>query len=631
VRVRALIPHATAAVITVIVLAPLAAPGYVLRYDMVFVPRQRLSWEMIAPADALPRAVPLDALVSVANLAVPGWLLQRLALAGIVYFAALGMARLVPSGRTLPKVVGAVAYAWTPYLAERLLLGQWGLLLAYAALPWLVAAARDLRAGRRGALPRLVLAAAPAAVTPTGGLIALATVVVLLASTTNLAKQAIAGGAVAVLCAPWVVAAVTSAAGGRSDPAGVGAFAARAENWSGVWGAVAGTGGIWNAQTVPASRASPLVPFATVLLLAACAAGYLELRRRWPGGAARLAVLAGGSLLLAVAGTPPAAPGLRWLVANVAGAGLLRDGQKFLIPYAVLLAVTLSVGAETLAERLGRRLNRAGAGGIGSEQRGDEAGRRRPPGAASERSEPDRHSQAGRVVLVAAALLPVAILPDLAFGAAGQLRPVRYPADWAAVSARVSAAPGEVLSLPFHGYQRYRWNRGQVVRDPAPRFLPAPVLMNDALQVGEVTVDGENPRAARVQAILAAGEPVAPLGVRWVLVREEPGLDVPASALAGLRPVYDGDYLALWENPAAARESAGPPRRWAAAAAHLLAVLVVIVAGIALLRTRRKAWYGPHTRESEEGSQWPSWPRSSSPPSSVRRWASSVFTRPWAR
>ncbi|WP_246274093.1 hypothetical protein [Phytohabitans houttuyneae] len=580
-----------------VVLAPLAAPGYVLRYDMVFVPRQRLTWEMVAPADALPRAVPLDALVSVANLAVPGWLLQRLALAAIVYLAALGMARLVPSGRTLPKVVGAVAYAWTPFLAERLLLGQWGLLLAYAALPWLVAAARDLRAGRPGALARLVLAAAPAAVTPTGGLIALATVVVLLAATTDLARQAVAAGAVAALCLPWVVAALTSTAGGRSDPAGVDAFAARAENWSGAWGAAAGTGGIWNAQTVPASRASALVPLATLALLAVCATGFVELRRRWPGGAVRLAVLAAGALLLAVAGTPPAAPVLRWLVANVAGAGLLRDGQKFLIPYALLMAVTFSVGAEVLARWLSGRLDRT----------------------------------AGRVVLVAAALLPVAILPDLAFGVGGELRPVRYPADWAAVSARVSAAPGEVLSLPFHGYQGYRWNRGEVVRDPAPRFLDAPVLMNDALQVGDVTVDGESPRAARVRAALAAGEPVAPLGVRWVLVRKEPGLDVAASALAGLRPAYDGRYLALWENPAAAPAGADPPRRWPAAAAHLLAALVVVVAAISLLRTRRRAWYRPDTRESEEGSQWPSWPRSSSRPSSVRRWASSASTPPSER
>ncbi|BCB91097.1 hypothetical protein Psuf_084100 [Phytohabitans suffuscus] len=592
-----LVPHAAAALITAVVLAPLAAPGYVLRYDMVFVPRQPLRWEMVAPADALPRAVPLDALVSVANLAVPGWLLQRLALAGILYFAALGMARLVPTGRLLPRLVGAFAYAWTPYLAERLLLGQWGLLLAYAALPWLVAAARDVRAGRPGALARLVLAAAPAAVTPTGGLVALATVVVLLAATTGVARQALAAGAVAALCAPWVVAAVTGAAGGRSDPAGVDAFAARAENWSGAWGAVAGTGGIWNAQTVPGSRASPLVPLATLALLAVCAAGYPELRRRWPGGAGRLAVLAGGSLLLALAGTPPAAPGMRWLVANVAGAGLLRDGQKFLIPYALLVAVTLPVGAEVLARRLERRLDRL----------------------------------AGRVVLAAALLLPVAILPDLAFGAGGELRPVRYPADWTAVSARISAAPGEVLSLPFHGYQRYRWNRDQVVRDPAPRLLGVPVLMNDALQVGDVTVDGESPRAARVRAMLASGEPVARLGVRWVLVREEPGQRVPAAALAGLRPVYDGRYLALWENPAASGAPALHPRRWWAAGAHLLAALLVVVAGLAALCTRRAPWYRPHTRQSEEGYPWPSWPRSSSPPSSASHSGSSASTPPPAR
>jgi hypothetical protein len=590
-----LVLHATAAAITAVVLAPLVAPGYVLRYDMVFVPRQPMSWEMVAPADALPRAVPLDTLVSLANLAVPGWLLQRVALVGIVYFAALGMARLVPSGRMLPRVVGAFAYAWTPFLAERLLLGQWGLLLAYAALPWLVAAVRDVRTGRPRALPRLVLAAAPAAVTPTGGVIALATVAVLLPGGFPGWRRAtaLAGAAVAALCAPWAVAAATSAAGGRSDPEGVAAFAARAENWSGVWGALAGSGGIWNAQTVPASRSSALVPVATAALLAVCVVGFLEVRRRWPGGAGRLALLAAGSFLLAAAGTAVGAPVLEWLVRSVPGAGLLRDGQKFLIPYAVLLAVGLSVGAEVLADRLGRRFDQT----------------------------------TGRVVLVAAALLPVAILPDLAFGAAGQLRPVHYPADWDVVSARVAAAPGEVLSLPFQGYQRYRWNRGQVVRDPAPRYLDAPVLMNDALRVGDVTVDGENPRARRALAVIDAGEPVARLGVRWVLVRKEPGVDVPAAIISGLRPAFAGPYLALWENP----QVSGPPpaagRRWPAAVAHLLAALVVIVAGLAVLRGRREPWYGPRSDGSGEGYPWPDWPRSSSPPSSARRWASSPFSR----
>ncbi|SNT63949.1 hypothetical protein SAMN05421812_11642 [Asanoa hainanensis] len=543
-----------AAAITVVVLAPLVLPGYVLRYDMVFVPRQPMTADLFAPADALPRAVPLDALVSLANLAVPGWALQRLVLAAIVYFAALGMARLVPTQRTLPRLVAALAYAWTPYLAERLLLGQWGLLLAYAALPWLVAAALDLRTApdRPRALARLVLAAAPAAVTPTGGLIALATVAVLVPLRAGLAAIA----ATAALCAPWVVATATSTAGGTSDPDGVGAFAARAENWSGALGALAGTGGIWNAQTVPGSRSSVLAPFATALLLALAAAGWRTLRQRWPDGTVRLAVLAAGSFVLAAASIGPGARVMEWLVVDIPGAGLLRDSQKFLIPYAVLLAVLAGLGAEVLADRLAVRLD----------------------------------ANAGRVVLVAALLLPVAILPDLAFGAAGQLRPVRYPADWDTVATQVKAAPGEVLSLPFYGYQSYAWNRGVIVRDPAPRYLAAPVLINDELQVGPVTVDGESPRAAEVRRLLDTGQPVAPLGMRWVLVRQESGVAVPPAVLTGLRPVFSGQHLALWENPSAAATAVASHRRWPAVAAHLFAALVIVFAAILVLRRRPTAW-----------------------------------------
>ncbi|MEV4537932.1 hypothetical protein AB0J82_29550 [Asanoa sp. NPDC049518] len=543
------------AAITAVVLAPLVLPGYVLRYDMVFVPRQPLTAELFAPADALPRAVPLDALVSLANLAVPGWALQRLVLAAIVYFAALGMARLVPTQRTMPRLVGALAYAWTPFLAERLLLGQWGLLLAYAALPWLVAAALDLPTApdRPRALGRLVLAAAPAAVTPTGGLIALATVAVLLPIRKGL-LLAIAG--TAALCAPWLVATATSTAGGTSDPEGVAAFASRGENWSGALGALAGTGGIWNAQTVPDSRSSVLAPFATVILLALAVAGWRTLRSRWPAGTVRLAVLAAGSFVLAAATVGPGARVMEWLVVHVPGAGLLRDSQKFLILYAVLLALLAALGAETLADRLAVRLD----------------------------------ANAGRVVLVAALLLPVAILPDLAFGAAGQLRPVRYPADWNTVAAQVRAAPGEVLSLPFHGYQSYGWNRGVIVRDPAPRYLDAPVLINDELRVGTVTVDGESPRAAEARRLLDAGEPVAALGTRWVLVRQEPDVAVPPSVLTGLRPVFTGQHLALWENPSAAATVPTTHRRWPAVAAHLFAALVVVFAAVLVLRRRPTAW-----------------------------------------
>ncbi|MER7892008.1 hypothetical protein ABTX15_19530 [Micromonospora sp. NPDC094482] len=547
--------YAVGAAVTALVLAPLAAPGYALLYDMVFVPRQPLSWDLIAPAQSLPRAVPMDALVSLVTQLVPGWLLQRLVLGAAILFAAVGAGRLVPTDRRAVRLFAAVAYAWTPYLAERLLIGQWGLLLAYAALPWLVRAALDLRAGRDGALARVVLAAAPAAITPTGGLIALATVVLLVPDRSRPRRAASAIAGVALLNAPWVTAALVTGAAGSSDPAGVAAFAARAENWAGPLVALAGTGGIWNAQAMPASRGAPLVPLATLVLLILAGVGAGLLHRRLPPGAAvRLAVLAGaGCLLAALALLPGGDAALRWAVAQVPGAGLLRDGQKFLAPYALLLVVCAALGAERLVARIDREV-------------------------------------AG-VVLVGLLLLPVAVMPDLAFGGAGRLRPVSYPADWRSVADRLAGEPGEILVLPLSAYRTFPWNSERVVLDPAPRYLPGTVLTDDTLRVGDVAVAGENPRLREVRRVLADGRPVAATGVRWVVVQHQlPGAVEPA-ALAELQVVHDGPFLTLYRNPAV---TAGPvaarPARWAVVAALGTALLVVMAAAFSALHRRPTAW-----------------------------------------
>ncbi|MGA3538542.1 hypothetical protein ACK8GE_04495 [Micromonosporaceae bacterium DT194] len=551
--------------VAVAVLAPLAGPGYVLGYDMVFVPRQPLRAELIAPGDALPRAVPLDALVSLATQVVPGWLLQRLLLAGILLFAAVGAGRLVPGRRRLTVLVAAVGYAWTPYLAERLLIGQWGLLLAYAALPWLVRAAIALRAGQPGALPRLVLAAVPAAVTPTGGVIAAGLTAALLLGRTRRRAAALACAAVLLLNAPWLVAALVTSADGRSDPAGVLAFAARGSDWSGVLGSLAGTGGIWNAETTLPSRASLLTPIGTLVIVVLAAYGARLLHRRWPGGVAlRLAGAAAAGFLLACA---PVLPGgvaaLEWLVSAVPGGGLLRDGQKFLMPYALLLAVAAALGAERLADRLDAALQRS------------------PAGASDDRL-------AGRSVLLGALLLPVLLMPDLAYGAGGRLRPAQYPADWDVVAARVAADPGEVLSLPLSAYRAYDWNHGRTVLDPLPRYLDADVLVDDTLMVGEYVVSGENPRMAALRAGLAAGEPVAATGVRWVVVQRAYGAGVPPEQLAGLRTVHAGPDLILLSNDAVPAIDGGDTF-WPVTGACALALAVALVA-ISGLRWKPTAW-----------------------------------------
>jgi len=628
-RRERLLLYGCAALIVVAVLAPLVSAGYVLRYDMVFVPRQPLRWDLLVPAGTPPRAVPLDALVSLTALVAPGWLVQRIALGAILAAAAIGAGRLVPARRTATRVVAAIAYAWTPFLAERLLLGQWGLLLCYAALPWLVGAARDVRLGRPMAGARLILAAACASVTPTGGVIAFATTCLLARRVTPgshqlgvhpsdapqskraphergllaAAKphsewdgQALreqrpglqatgeprfgwagfrvwggrlsvsvhskwAGGAlrgfrlpvaVAALNAPWLLIAVGSAAPVVSDPAGVGAFAARAENWGGTLAALAGTGGIWNAFAVPASRSTPFAPLWTLAIVAAAVFGFGWLRRRWADGTAtRLALLGGGSLLLAAAGALPGTAGvLRAAVAYLPGAGLLRDGQKFLIPYALCLALCLALGAERLADLLGARVS------VG----------------------------AGRLVLAGFALLPIVVLPDLAWGVGGKLRPVAYPAEWATVADAVAAAPGPVVSLPMSAYRAYPWNGSTVVLDPATRYLPGPVVTDDRLRVGSTVVAGESQAAASVRARLAAGQSAAGERVRWVLVQRDAGGTVPATALAGLTPVHRGASLELYRNPG--YRPLGSDRGWELAG-YLLAGSVVAAAGWRRVSRRR--------------------------------------------
>ncbi|WP_435871419.1 hypothetical protein [Micromonospora echinaurantiaca] len=547
--------HAVAAAVALLVLAPLVRPGYVLRYDMVFVPRQPLRWDLLGSGDALPRAVPQDAVVSLLNLAVPGWLLQRIVLVAAVWLAVVGAGRLVPARRELTRLVAAVGYAWTPFLAERLLLGQWGLLLAYATLPWLVRAAIGLREGRRGALPRLIVAAAAAAITPTGGLLALITVSALVVGGRAPGRRlaAVAVGAVSALNLPWLVAAAVTAAGGRSDPTGVAAFAARGENWGGPLVALLGTGGIWNALTTPASRGAVLVPVVTVGLLALAAVGFPVLRDRWPAGAAnRLGLLAVGSFLAAAAGALPGGRGfLRWLVAEVPGGGLFRDGQKLLIPYVLCLVLCAAIGGERVAARLRR------------------------PG--------------DRVALVGLVLLPVAVLPDLAYGAAGRLEPVRYPREWAAVAEAVARDPGPTLSLPMSMYRSYAWNRGTVVIDPMPRYLPAEVITDDTLVVGDLVVAGEGRRVADLRAALAQRRPLASTDLRWVVVQHPSGGSVSPQVLAGLEIVHQGPLLTLYRNPAAPAADERRPDGWLLILGGC-AALAVLLAAIWSLSLRPTAW-----------------------------------------
>lgn len=517
-RTRHLLAALTGLGLGVLALGPALAPGFVLSYDMVFVPDPGFSRLSFGLTGTVPRNVPSDAFATLLSTVLPGGTAQQLLLLSIFVMACVSAASLVPTDRLLPRLAAGVCYAWNPFVAERMLLGQWALLLGYAALPWVVAAAAQV--GKHHGGRRLVLALIPAAI---GGFAAL-TISALAALIVTLATDRRGvwrtGVAVLVLGLPWLVAGWLRPGGVPSDGAAVEAFASRADTPFGTLGSLLMLGGVWNGETVPSGYGVPVLAVLWLLVVVAAMVAYgIWCRVEWARG---LAIAAGAGFVLAALGAM--VPGLlKGMIEVWPGFAVLRDGQQYVAPLAVLVAV----GAGLAVEQVGRRL---------------------PVFAAA--------------CLV---LVPVVLLPSLAWGAAGRLQAVDYPAGWARAKKIIEADPvaGDVLVLPWAAYRDYPWNGHRRVLDPLPRYLHRRVIINDAVQVGETAVPAEDPRVRRLDPVVrSGGELTGALrgeGVRYVFV------DVPADApapdrLAGAERMMQDDDVALYRisGPAKVRDRSAP-------------------------------------------------------------------------
>jgi hypothetical protein len=475
-------------------LGPGLRRGFLLSYDMVFVPREPFGAAL--PGLAPPRAVPSDLAVAAMSRVGPADVAQKLVLLAIFVLGCAGVAALLDREPVLARLAGGVFYVWNPYVAERLIIGQWALLLGYAGLPWALRAVLSTAPLGRWA-GRLCLSLVPAVV---GGFAAMAitalVVVPAVLLTRSARRAAIALAVLAAGCLPWLIPSLAHPV--QADPAGVAAFAARADTPFGSVGSLLMLGGAWNAQTVPRAYGGGWSVVWLALVIVALA-GYLAIgrrERRWPG----LGIAAVAGLLIACVGVTAVGRDLLRSVTDAwAGAAVLRDGQQFMAPLALVEAVGFGVAVSWAMKP--RSFRRTG----------------------SETERPVGLDVAGVALGVLALLAPVLLLPGLAGGAAGRLRPAWYPAGWLAAARVVDASParGEVLVLPWATYRTPSWNHGEVMLDPWPRLLSRPVIWNDGTRVGDVTMAPDDPRARRLDGVIGGGGPLTAAlraaGVRFVL------------------------------------------------------------------------------------------------------------------
>jgi hypothetical protein len=484
-------------------LGPGLQRGFLLSYDMVFVPREPFSAAL--PGLAPPRAVPSDLVVATASRILPGDVVQKLVLLVIFVLACGGVAALLDREPVLAQLAAGVFYIWNPYIGERLIIGQWALLLGYAGLPWVLRAVLDTSTLHNGTVSwrwvgRLCLAMVPAVAGGFESMVITALVAVpAVLYTRSVSRSFIVFDALLVGSLPWLIPSVTHPV--YVDPASVAAFAARPDTPFGSVGSLVMLGGIWNSQAVPKAYggAVTVIWFGIVVIALAGFCASLRWRRR-EGRWAGLGFAAALGLLIACVGiTAPGRDLLKELIRIAPGVAVFRDGQQFVAPLA--LAEALGAGV-VVAWAMNPGLSRANAG------------KHERPGSAD----------AAGVMLGAFALLaPVLLLPGLAWGAAGRLRPVQYPAGWLAAAQTINDSPlaGAVLVLPWAAERTPSWNHGETVLDPWPRLLSRQVIWNDGTIVGNVALTPDDPKARQLDGVIDGPGPLTAAltaaGVRFVL------------------------------------------------------------------------------------------------------------------
>jgi hypothetical protein len=548
--------------LALLMVAPLISPGYLLLRDAVSTPRSYLSDSALGLVSA-PRATPQDFAVALASHAIDGGIVVKALLVAGLWLAGWGASQLValvvPEAGAGGQFVAITLAIWNPYVGERLLQGHWSLLLGYGCLPWVATTMLTLRSRSTG-LFGLAFWIALAGLTPTGLILAATVGLVCVAIPVGgagpprprwLCAAAVLAGAV-VAALPWLTDAalgLSSADGIWTPTPDVAAFAARAEPGLGTLGSLASLGGIWNSEAVPASRATLFAVVSAGVLLVVVAIGLPTVVRR--RAALPLVVLAAASVLIPAAlATGPGLAALHAVVEAAPGLGLLRDGQKW---------VALAMPGYALA----------GAGTVWALRRW-----LRPPVTA--------------LVCCAALLL---CLPDLAWGVAGKVEPVHYPADWPTVAALINRDPEAVAVLPADTMRRFAWSGAAPVLDPLPRWVRANVLTTGDLNISGVTVPGEGNRAHQVQRLLLAGadpNAIRRAGVGWLVIEAGTSGDMGSSARTFERlPVtYRGRDLMLYR---VGGETAGVPanRRRLAVIAHLAWLAMLIGGAIGMTISRR--------------------------------------------
>ena len=456
-----------------LVVLPWMSGGYLLLLDWVSGPHSSISPGLYGLSDnaldAMPWRVGIEAMRTLVGPVATAWLIVALPFP----IAAAGAAHLVRMGR-LPSYAAALVAVCSPVVVDRIMAGHVAYLLGIALLPWLLSSALNARAQQRWFSARTAgWYALSIAVSPhmawLGGAVLLLVTLLPRTSIKDVVRLLLTGLAAAGTYAYAAAVVLSGVPTLRIGEADLEAFATQAGP-GGLLPTVLTLHGYWRdwdnqVRTVLGAGFWLLAIAAGAVIVTGLLAMLRTGNRR---GRLAVAFIVLGALL--ACGTQgPTGWAYQWAFEHVPLFATMREPAKWLALVQLGYVIGFAAGVEALQRTV--RLPRSA----------------RTP------------------MAVVAALLPLAILPALAWGLGGHVSTSTYPEGWVAAAARVDPSPARMLFLPWHGYQPFGFTDGRTVATPAAAFFPGGVLSSSAIEVGPLRSDSTSRQQAAMDDLVAAG------------------------------------------------------------------------------------------------------------------------------
>ncbi len=494
------------------VLLPLLKSGYVLALDGVYTPKLRLPTEVTS-------GYPFRAVLHFLNYLMPSQVIEKLILFSILMLSGVGMHRLIQTESQWPKYFAGIFYMINPFTYSRFMAGQYGVLLAYALLPFLLKALieffrkADWRSGAWVAgLSFLISIFSLHAI----GFVVLLTLAIGSLQVyrhrhqsrylKNVARRGLVL-VVALLIASsyWLVPLIRGTSNtahtlDQIDPKQAVAFETVGDQHLGLPLNVLGLYGFWGDREGMYKLPKDVIPFWPVLLAVILALGIAGIRAQAKRDRALtvslVAVLLIAWVLAMGTAYPPLAGLSHWLAGHVPFYKGYREPGKFIALIALVEVYFAAYGVQALIGWLKSR-------------------------------RPFKPLRDFVPVLLA---VPILYTPTMLWGFSGQLHPVQYPADWQTTNAYLDRDHGnfQVLFLPWHQYMRFGF-ADRVIVNPAKPYFDRPVIQGDNAELGLIKSSPTNQTSQFIEReILPAscgcadvGQRLATVGVKYVVLAKE--------------------------------------------------------------------------------------------------------------